>query len=263
MTLGLPFFRAGGGRYAPTEAAVGYWSPDSINGRLIVGLLGFELERLFGQAEWQPSRLTVDMFRLPRRVPIEIRARLLHEGGQLRLAEADCFCGEKPVARASIQFLKRSHAPDGAFWSPAAWDAPPPDSVPAPRSVETAHWDRRVVLGKFGTAGPRRAWHRETRELVEGAPYTPFSRAAMMADVASSMVNSGSSGLGYINSDVTLYLQRNPIGEWLGLDTVNHQSADGVAIGECWIYDEAGPIGASSVSGIAQQRASRAGGAAK
>jgi len=256
MTL-APFFRPESGRYAPTDAAVGYWSPDSINGRMIVGLLGFELERLFGQPGWQPTRLTVDMYRLPRRVPVEVSARLIRDGGQLRLAEGECVCGDKSVARASIQFLKRSPPPAGAFWSPANWDAPPPDSVPAPQFSETAHWDRRMILGKFGAVGPRRAWFRETRELVEGVAYTPFTRVAMMADVCCSMANSGAGGLGYINSDVTLYLTRTPSTEWLGLETVNHQSADGVAIGECWIYDEKGPIGASSVSAIAQARHDR------
>ena len=43
MTHDLPFFVREGDRYHPTEASRGYWTPQSINGRLIVGLLGYEL----------------------------------------------------------------------------------------------------------------------------------------------------------------------------------------------------------------------------
>jgi hypothetical protein len=36
---------------------------------------------------------------------------------------------------------------------------------------------------------------------------------------------------------------------------VNHQARDGVAIAECWLYDEEGPIGSASVAALAQKRA--------
>ena len=58
------------------------------------------------------------------------------------------------------------------------------------------------------------------------------------------------SGLGYINSDVTLYLHRLPVTRWIGFDVVNHHASDGIAIGECWLYDEKGPIGTSTVAAL-------------
>jgi hypothetical protein len=33
-----------------------------------------------------------------------------------------------------------------------------------------------------------------------------------------------------------------------------HGSAEGVAIGECWLYDEKGPIGTSTVAALAQRK---------
>ena len=57
----------------------------------------------------------------------------------------------------------------------------------------------------------------EVRDLVEGMPLTPFVRVAVAADFASPWANAGEQGLGYINSDVTLYLHR-PAGE--GMDRV-------------------------------------------
>jgi hypothetical protein len=92
------------------------------------------------------------------------------------------------------------------------------------------------------------------RELIGGEPLTPFSRVALAADFASPFANAGDKGLGYINSDVTLYLHRLPTTEWVGFEVVNHQATAGVAVGECYVYDEAGPIGSSTVAALAQKR---------
>jgi acyl-CoA thioesterase len=94
----------------------------------------------------------------------------------------------------------------------------------------------------------------EVRDLVEGAPLTPFVRAAVAADFASPFANAGDQGLGYINSDVTLYLHRLPVKEWIGFEVVNHHATDGIAIGECFLYDQQGPIGSSTVAALAQRK---------
>ncbi|MGC1347276.1 MAG: thioesterase family protein, partial [Methyloceanibacter sp.] len=66
--------------------------------------------------------------------------------------------------------------------------------------------------------------------------------------------NAGDQGLGYINSDVTLYLHRLPVTEWIGFEVVNHHATNGIAIGECWLYDGHGAIGTSTVAALAQRK---------
>ena len=58
----------------------------------------------------------------------------------------------------------------------------------------------------------------------------------------------------FINADITLYVTRDPVGEWIGFEVVNHQSADGVALGECRLYDTTGPVGQSIVCAVANRR---------
>jgi len=77
-------------------------------------------------------------------------------------------------------------------------------------------------------------------------------REALAAEFASPYANAGDRMLNYINSDVTLYLHRTPLGEWIGFEVVNHQATAGVAIGECWIYDETGAIGTATVAALAR-----------
>ena len=52
---------------------------------------------------------------------------------------------------------------------------------------------------------------------------------------------------------MTLYLHRLPVTEWVGYEVVNHGASDGVAIGECFLHDERGPIGWATVAALAQR----------
>ena len=53
--------------------------------------------------------------------------------------------------------------------------------------------------------------------------------------------------------------------EWVGFEVKNHGATDGVAIGECWLYDEEGPIDPAAVATdeIAAEAAARVAATAK
>jgi hypothetical protein len=252
-----PFFTKDRDAYVPTPIASGPWDPNSLHGRVIIGLLAFVIEQRHGADDFVPARLTVDMFRLPNLSPIEVKTRVIRDGLRIKLVEADFISGGVAMARASCQLLRKTQNAPGLIWSLPNWDAPAPTDIAVPENPRLnmhGKWATRPIVGAMGALGPRRLWMSEVRDLVEGAPLTPFVRAAVAADFASPFANAGDQGLGYINSDVTLYLHRLPIKEWIGFEVVNHQSADGVAIGECFLYDEQGPIGSSTVAALAQRK---------
>ena len=236
----------------------GPWSPTSLHARVVMGLLAQEIERAHGGADWTPARLTVDLYRLPDLSPAAVVVRPVREGGRIRVIDAEFLSGEVSVARATCQLLRRTVNPPARVWSAPGWDAPSPDSLPPPPmglGDLGGMWETRPIVGAFGSVGPRRLWMREVRALVDGEALTPFVRAALAMDFASPYANAGEGGLAWINSDATLYLARPPATEWIGFEVVNHQSADGVAWAECWLHDEAGPIGAASVAALAQKAA--------
>src|SRR5438045_2843864 len=101
------FFRRDGETYVPTAASRGPWNPNSLHGRVIIGLLGHELERQHGGAEWMPARLTADMYRLPDFSPIAAVTRVVREGKRIKVVDCELFSGGKSVARGSCQFLIR------------------------------------------------------------------------------------------------------------------------------------------------------------
>jgi hypothetical protein len=253
-----PFFAKRGDAFIPNQVSNGPWDPNSMHGRVVVGLLAHVIEERHGADEFVPARLTVDMYRLPDVLtPVEVTTKLARDGKRIKVVEAEFFSGGTSMARASCQLLRRTENAPGNVWSPASWDAPLPDTIPAPtdpRLGMNGKWTTRPIAGHMGSLGPRRLWMSEVRELVEGTPMSPFVHVATGADFASPFANAGDQGLGYINSDVTLYLHRLPVTRWVGFDVVNHHASDGIAIGECWLYDEKGPIGTSTVAALAQRK---------
>jgi hypothetical protein len=252
-----PFFARAGARFIPQPPCRGPWDPKSLNGRVIVALCGFQIENSYDLADYMPARLTVDMYRLPGFAPIEIKTSVVRDGTRIKVIDAEFVSEGVSYARATSQWLKRGVNSEGNVWSPPDWDAPPPEAIepraPRPGAPVGGAQLMRPISGMMGQFGQKRMWMADVRELVGGTPLTPFMRAAGAADLANPYSNSGDRGLGYINSDVTLYLHRLPVDEWIGLEVVRHHATDGVAIGQCVMYDRKGAIGTSSVTGPAQK----------
>jgi len=255
---GDAFFKYDNDTYLPQPMARGPWAAESLHGRVVIGLLGHELERMHGGAAWMPARLTVDMYRLPDFSPISAVTRMVRGGKRIKVVDCELVQDGKSVARGTCQFLIRSENAPGKTVSPRKWDAPHPDTLPAPPPNQFGGrmWKMRNVGDWFGTAEAARrgAWMAEIRELVEGVPLTPFARVASAADFASPLANRHETGLGYINTDVTVYLHRLPVAEWIGFEKINHQATDGIAIGECFLHDIEGPIGSASCAALRQAR---------
>jgi hypothetical protein len=250
-----PFFRKHGDEYIATPVSCGPWSPTMLHGRVIAGLLAFQIEQDHGHPDLLPARLTVDMYRPPDFSPISITTKVVRDGYRIKVIDAEFISGGQSVARATCQLLRRTKNSPGNIWKPTNWSAPSPeDCGPDQRFGDNTEptWRIRNITGAMGTNAQRRVWMSEMRELVEGFPLTPFTRIGLISDFASPCANIGDAPLGYINTDVTVYLHRLPRGEWIGMETINHNATDGVAIGECFVYDVEGPIGSASVTALAQ-----------
>ncbi len=253
-----PFFELdAAGRYLPTPKCRGPWDPNSLHGRVIVGLLAYGVEREYADPALLPARLTVDMYRLPDFSPVQLITKVIRDGYRIKVIDVEMFSGEQSVGRASCQLLRRTENAPTKVWQPPNWSVPGPDEVAVPEGAGLGMggmWAMRPIQGGFGSPGQKRVWISELRSLVRDVPLSPWMRVALAADFASPLANSGEGGLGYINTDVSLYLHRLPEAAWIGMETVNHQATDGVAIAECYLYDQQGLIGSSSVAALAQRR---------
>lgn len=251
-----PFFFRDGERLVPTRQARGPWKAGTLHGRVIVGVLAAEIERCHGDPDYLPARLTVDMHRAPSMEPLRVETRVVRDGYRIRVVDAELISGGQSAGRATCQFLRRSEKPEGQGWIGDVWDAPGPehfvDAAPGPESM-SGLWALRWIAGRIGEPGQRRVWMRELRDLVGGEPLSPFVRVAAGVDYVSPLANVGEMhNYGYINSDVTMYLHRLPVGEWIGYESLAHEASDGIALGHCNIYDVEGRIGWGSACAISQ-----------
>jgi len=261
------FFSLEDDAFVPAPIARGPWSAEMLNGRLLAGLFARAFDQQYADSTFLFSRLTVDLFRSPPMRPVQVQTSVAREGNRIRAFDATMRCDGVEIARANTVALLKSEQPDGAVWTPPVWSVPAPEEIEAPAFPPTnggasrpqgfsPMWDSRTITGRMGGAElvQKRCWVRESRPLVQGEELTPFVRVAMAADYTNPWANSGNQGLQFINADITLYIHRLPRQEWIGFEVVNHGSTEGVAIGECALYDKEGPIGRSTVCSLANRR---------
>ncbi|MFW5825475.1 MAG: thioesterase family protein, partial [Marinobacter sp.] len=188
--------------------------------------------------------------------PLTIATRLVRGGKRLQILEASLFAGEAEVTRASALFLENrpvSVPEHGRF--PKTGLEPP--SRPVEASIaEAGGWQNRYSpVGLHSTAkamviegvdgrGQGVAWLKLPLPLVQGEETSPTVMAATLSDFGNGVGQLNlSRELGCINTDVTLYLHRSPVGEWLGLDARSRMQDTGVGLVETTLFDSQGPVG--------------------
>lgn len=207
MSENEPFFHRDGDDLVPTAPAKGPWG-ESLHGRVIVGLLAGEIERLHGDPAFIPVRLCVDMFRAPGMMPLQIETRLVRDSKRIRVVDAQLISDGQVSGRATCQFLRRTQNPQGEAWQGDTWSAPLPATLPPGQPAADSmfgRWEMRWASGGMDSVGKREVWMREVRELVGGEALTPFLHVACSADYASPLANvGGGGGYTFINSELTL-----------------------------------------------------------
>ncbi|MBF8190806.1 thioesterase family protein [Nonomuraea sp. K274] len=222
-----------------------------LHGRLLGGLAARAIEERCAEPGLRFARLTVDLFRSSPMLPVTVETTLVRDGRRIRVADATISTDLGVIGRAAAVLLREGEQPGGeqGVVTPA-WDAPPPSGPPVDGGVWTPPFDLWRLSGR-DEPGAGRVWMRERHPLVDDEPITPFVRAALAADFASPLSNSGTDGLRFINADYTLTLARVPAGDLIGVEATGHLSADGVATGQVTLHDTAGPIGFCLVTALA------------
>lgn len=252
------FFLPDGDAFAPTEWARGPWGK-TISGNYVGCLLGHVVERDAGDADLQPARFTVDLCRPAGLAePVLVESTVVREGRRLKLVDAVMTQAGTVVARASTLFLRRGEQPPGPRFTTTVPMPAVPRPDPIPDDIATLVWSYgkdgdtpSLGLGAWTYDGPKYIWALELAPIVAGTELTPFERAALAGDMASSLTHFGEDGLPFINADYTLTLSRLPDGPYLGLAALTHDSDAGVATGTAIVVDETGPLGTATATALA------------
>jgi Thioesterase-like superfamily len=244
------FEPAGESRFVATELARGPWDPDALHGGPPAALLMRAFERLPGGEDLLLARVTYELLRPVPLGELTLEAGVVRPGRRVQLLEASIRSSEGvEVMRARALRVRRSEAPP-----PGARDAPQPGpeqgkAAPFTHGSEQVMFARdtmeiRFIAGAFGDPGPATAWFRLRFPLLGGEPTTPLQRLAAAADFPNGIANAVPwEEYMFINPDLTIYLEREPTGEWICLDAQTRVGAGGVGVAEAVLYDERGRVG--------------------
>lgn len=249
-----------GDLFVPTEASLSPWSDQAMHGSVPAMLLAREVERIPSEQPMVVTRLTVELLRGVGRTPLAVRSRMVRPGRRVQLVEASLWSGQQEVARATAERLRIAD-----FDVPAREDAVP---RPGPEGLKawTGSWRTGDVFHLLGvearshadpmpSKSPGWAWFRLRLPLVPGEEPSGLQRICAAADFPngiSFVVNPRATT--FVNPDLTVYVNRLPVDEWVLVDATTWLEPTGTGLAEGALYDRRGRIGRSVQSLLVERR---------
>jgi hypothetical protein len=248
MTLEAVFVRDGE-RFTATELGRGPWDANALHGGAPAALVATALERCDPQPELQLARITCELVRPVPLGELTVQARVTRPGRRVMLLESTIHdrAGTEVVRARALRVR------------PSEVGASPPERppFPGPDAGQLTDFDNsgltmfatdaleiRFVQGAFRQVGRATAWFRLRHPIIGGEPITPLQRVAAAGDFGNGIANAVSwEDHVFINPDLTLYLEREPRGEWVALQSHTRVQAGSVGIAESVLWDLEGRIG--------------------
>ncbi|MFB7719942.1 thioesterase family protein [Nocardia sp. NPDC056100] len=247
------FRRLGPHRFEPTPHTGGAWSATEQHVSPLAGLLVHEIEAERSRRDRPTllaSRISVDILGPIAFSPFEIRVDILRPGRTIELVQATAMIDGRDTvtARAWFACVEDTDAAAGGE----------PERLPAPDAL--AEWPLSQVweggyiasidMRPIGIPQPGRttAWVSTDVELLAGEPVSELAAYIGLVDTANGIaVRQEPAKWLFPNLDLTIHLYRQPVGEWVGLDTTVVFGRDGQGVTSSVLHDLDGPVG------IAQQ----------
>jgi hypothetical protein len=188
-------------------------------------------------------------------------ARSVREGKRIHVVDAVISADGVEVSRASGLLLRTTEQPQSQTGGtihppgePGDGDGGPlirGDDMPRRQGFHTASEIRRLPRTE---TGPSTAWIR-VPDLVDGEVMSPFVRLASTCDFVNAVGSMGAlpGGMGFINTDNTIYVHRPPAGEWICLQVERGIESDGIGVSSAVLFDRDGSIGRAAQAVLANQ----------
>jgi Thioesterase-like superfamily len=240
--------------YVATDLARGPWDPGAQHGGAPAALLMRAFEGVPAAGGLQIARVTYELLRPVPLGELFVDADVVRPGRRVRLLEGAIRTpdGIEVVRARAVQVHRTdpSARPTAVIPPPPGPGAgrqhefggegfnPPHRPMFAPDGIEI-----RFVEGVFGR-GASTAWFRLRVPIVAGEEPTPLQRLAAAGDFGNGISAELSwDEFAFINPDLTLYVERTPQGEWIGLEARTMIAEDGIGVAESVLYDTRGRVG--------------------
>jgi hypothetical protein len=254
------FYRpTGPGRFASEPTTAGPWSPDSQHGGPPAALLLRAVEELPREHRRTVGRFAMDLLGPVPVGPLRVSAEVVRPGRTVELCEATLYDEQRsrPCARASAWLFPTDAGPE----TPADQvDHTPEDGVERPRPdawsegyLDAVEW--RWIRGSVAEPGPGVVWMRPRVPLVAGEPLSPVQRLMACVDSASGVsAELDPAAWGFLNTELTVHVLREPVGEWLCLDARTFLGGGSVGTARATVHDAHGIVASSAQALLVTKR---------
>jgi hypothetical protein len=240
--------------FEATFSTTGPWFSDAQHMGPPSSLLVRALERLDdGLAPDAPglvtARVTIEVLGRVPAGPIAVSAGIERPGRSIQMAAATMTAGGRPVLRARSWRLARGDT--AAVASGLAAGMPGPETATVrderpdgwlPGYLDAMEW--AWVRGWLTDPGPGRAWVSQRVPLVEGEEPSPLQRLMAVADSANGIAAPlDVRAWLFLNTELTVHLHRDPVGERFGLDAATVVGPSGLGTASATIFDRDGHVG--------------------
>lgn len=244
------YTQTGPGQFDSSPLTAGPWSAASQHGGPPSALLGREMERYEPRDGHRLARVSIDILTPVPVAPLSIAVEEIRTGKRVQLLQATAQAGGRTVmigrawriAAASADFPADVPEPTPDGGAPAAQAFTFPDGWHAGGYLSAIDWC--FLEGGFAADGPARAWARPNVALVDGDSMTPWQRVLTVGDSGSGISACAPPAQHpAINCDFAVVLHRDPVGQWIGMDSRTLVTPGAGAMTQTTVFDAAGAAG--------------------
>ena len=238
------------GAFIGNDGARGPWSADHCHAGPVAGLITRAAEVEVGPDKML-TRLTVDLLRPVPMAGFRVGAETTRHTKTLATTRVtvhdldDTLC----ATATTMHLARRDLGPvPNVVMPPPGFE----DAVPGPFPIGETRHDKpgfanfiETLYAKDSTPGPgpKTIWMR-TPPLLGDEAQSPIQSVCPLADCGNGISwNAPTAQMGFMNTDLTLQIHREPVSDWLASESVCHWQPSGVGMSQSVLFDTEGPIG--------------------
>jgi hypothetical protein len=241
------YIRKGDNLFEPTELTKGPWDPRAQHGGAPGALIAGELER---HSDGRPfARIALHLIKPVPLVPLTVEVAIDRDGRRARRVRADLKAGDEVVCFAYALQIQGDPEPVpevplcGAIAEGPETGTPPPNFT-GYRMFAGDGIEVSFIKGALTEPGPATAWFRLRVPVVDGEETTQLQRAMAAADFGNGISSAVRwDQFTFVNPELTVFLLREPQGDWIGNDAVTAIDPGGIGLADATLHDEHGPFG--------------------
>lgn len=236
--------------FSPTDHCRGPWDPDACHAGPPTGLMARASERLV--PDQRLVRLTVELMRPVPHAGFRVAGEVVRNGRSVSLTSLSLVgADDRTVATARGMHIATAEVgdpPSTDIDTPVLSAAKPGVfGIDRNRDTDVPMFSGSVEVqyppGQTRAPGPTTLWMR-TVPLLADEPPTPFQAICPLADCGNAVSrNAEPDDWAFVNSDLTIAIHRQPVGEWFGTQAVSHWNPGGIGLADALLFDEVGHVG--------------------